>query len=182
MAYVLGVSAFYHDAAAALIEDGRIVAAAQEERFSREKHDARFPLEAIAYVLGEAGITLADVAHVVFYDKPFLKFERLLDTYIATAPRGFKSFRMAIPVWLREKLFLKDYLVRELKRLDGDFAPDRLMFAEHHFSHAASAFYPSPRPPSRSGEANRSISGKSCISRTLSVFCTRPLPITPGFG
>src|SRR5262245_38970905 len=142
---VLGISAFYHDSAAALIEDGKIVAAAQEERFSRKKHDARFPRHAIAYCLEEAGATLDQVDHVAFYDKPFLKFERLLETYLATAPRGFRSFSMAMPVWLREKLFQKALLRRELET----FAPDydwktRLLFAEHHQSHAASAFFASP--------------------------------------
>jgi carbamoyltransferase len=142
---VLGISAFYHDSAAALIEDGRIVAAAQEERFSRKKHDARFPRHAVAYCLAEAGIRLDHVDHVAFYDKPFLKFERLLETYMAFAPRGFRSFAMAMPVWLREKLFQKTLLRRELT----EFAPDydwknRLLFAEHHQSHAASAFFASP--------------------------------------
>ena len=142
---VLGISAFYHDSAAALVRDGRIVAAAQEERFSRRKHDARFPRNAIEYCLREAGIALGDVERVAFYDKPFVKFERLLETYLAFAPRGFASFRMAIPLWLREKLFLKDLLVRELKRNAPDFPWDqRLLFSEHHLSHAASAFYPSP--------------------------------------
>src|SRR6476620_1921470 len=112
---ILGISAYYHDSAAALIRDGEIIAAAQEERFSRKKHDARFPRNAIAYCLREAGITLDDVDHVVFYDKPFLKFERLLETYIAFAPRGFRSFRMAIPLWLKEKLFQKSLLKGKLK-------------------------------------------------------------------
>jgi carbamoyltransferase len=142
---VLGISAFYHDSAAALVEDGRIVAAAQEERFSRKKHDARFPRAAIAYCLGEAGVTLDGVDYVAFYDKPFVKFERLLETYLACAPRGFRSFRMAIPLWLREKLFQKMLLRRELARFGSDFDADaRLLFAEHHQSHAASAFFPSP--------------------------------------
>lgn len=143
--YILGISAFYHDSAATLLNDGEIVAAAQEERFTRKKHDPAFPGNAIEYCLGEAGIGWQDVAHVAFYDKPFLKFERLLETYVSFAPRGFESFRMAIPVWLREKLFLKDLLVKELRR----HAPDtdwnsRLRFSEHHLSHAASAFFPSP--------------------------------------
>ncbi len=143
---ILGISAFYHDAAAALVEDGRIVAAAQEERFSRKKHDARFPRHAAQYCLREAGIGLDQVDHVAFYDKPFLKFERLLETYLAFAPRGFRSFAMAIPLWLREKLFQKSLLRRELARLgNGRFDADaRLLFAEHHQSHAASAFFPSP--------------------------------------
>ena len=142
---VLGVSAYYHDSAAALLEDGRIVAAAQEERFTRKKHDARFPKNAIGYCLAERGIRLADVDHVAFYDKPFLKFERLLETYVAFAPRGFASFRMAVPLWLREKLFQKDLLGKELREYDARFDPQaRLKFSEHHFSHAASAFYASP--------------------------------------
>jgi carbamoyltransferase len=142
---ILGISAFYHDSAAALVTDGGITAAAQEERFSRKKHDARFPRHAVEYCLKEAGIALDAVDHVVFYDKPFLKFERLLETYLAFAPHGLQSFSMAIPVWLREKLFQKSLLKRELKR----FAPEydwekRLLFAEHHQSHAASAFFASP--------------------------------------
>lgn len=141
---VLGLSAFYHDSAAALVVDGRIVAAAQEERFSRKKHDASFPRRALEYCLQEAGIGGGDLDHVVFYDKPFLKFERLLETYLAFAPRGFRSFRMAIPIWLREKLFLKDLLRKELGRQLPQFDPQRLLFGEHHLSHAASAFYPSP--------------------------------------
>ena len=143
--FVLGISAYYHDSAAALLHDGLIVAAAQEERFTRKKHDAGFPKNALEYCLQEAGIALGDVDYVAFYDKPFLKFERLLETYVAFAPRGFESFRMAVPVWLREKLFLKDLLRKALK----EFAPDydwenRLRFSEHHLSHAASAFFPSP--------------------------------------
>jgi carbamoyltransferase len=142
---ILGVSAFYHDSAAALIEDGRVVAAAQEERFTRKKQDSDFPELAVAYCLEEAGIGLDDVDFVAFYDKPFLKFERLLETYVAYAPRGFRSFSMAIPIWLKEKLFQKDLLRKRF----AAFAPDfdwktKLLFAEHHQSHAASAFYPSP--------------------------------------
>lgn len=143
--YILGISAFYHDSAAALLKDGEIIAAAQEERFTRKKHDPAFPINALEYCLSTAGIGLRDVDHVAFYDKPFLKFERLLETYVSFAPRGFASFRMAIPVWLREKLFLKDLLVKELRHLAPD--PDwnsRLRFSEHHLSHAASAFFPSP--------------------------------------
>ena len=141
---ILGISAFYHDSAAALIEDGRIVAAAQEERFTRRKHDPAFPHSAITYCLGEAGITANSLDHVVFYDKPFLKFERLLETYIALAPRGFRSFKMSIPLWLREKLFQKSLLRDELKKFAAGFDTSRLLFCEHHLSHAASAFYPSP--------------------------------------
>ena len=145
MTAILGLSAFYHDSAAALLVDGDVVAAAQEERFSRKKHDARFPHNAIEYVLQESGIELDAVDHVAFYDKPFLKFERLLETYVANAPRGFKSFQMAIPVWIREKLFQKDLMQKELRKISPDFkSADKMLFAEHHFSHAASAFYPSP--------------------------------------
>jgi len=142
---VLGISAFYHDSAAALVEDGEVVAAAQEERFTRKKHDARFPAHAVDYCLREGGRSLDEIDHVAFYDKPFLKFERLLETYLAFAPRGFKSFSMAIPVWLREKLFLRDLLTRELRQRSGNRDLDgRLLFSEHHLSHAASAFFPSP--------------------------------------
>ena len=142
---IIGVSAFYHDSAAALIEDGRIVAAAQEERFTRKKHDASFPENAIEYCLTQAGVSLGDIDYVAFYDKPFLKFERLLETYIAFAPRGFTSFKMAIPVWLKEKLFQKDLLRKQFAAFDPDFDwQNKLLFAEHHQSHAASAFFPSP--------------------------------------
>jgi carbamoyltransferase len=141
---ILGISAFYHDSAAALIDNGRIVAAAQEERFTRRKHDASFPHSAITYCLEEAGVTAETLDHVVFYDKPFLKFERLLETYIALAPRGFRSFKMSIPLWLREKLFQKSLLRDEFEKFSGSFEKGRLLFCEHHLSHAASAFYPSP--------------------------------------
>ncbi len=142
---VLGISAFYHDSAAALVRDGQVVAAAQEERFTRRKHDAGYPQNAIAFCLDQAGIRLGDVDHVAFYDKPFLKFERLLETYLAFAPRGFNSFRMAIPLWLREKLFQKSLLKDHLKEVERDFDWEgKLLFAEHHLSHAASAFFPSP--------------------------------------
>jgi len=144
MEAILGISAFYHDSAAALVVDGEIVAAAQEERFTRKKHDPSYPECAIDYVLSEAGLPLDKVGHVVFYDKPFLKFERLLETYVACAPKGLKQFSMAMPVWLREKLFLKSQLTKNLKKLDKEFDDERLLFGEHHFSHAASAFYPSP--------------------------------------
>jgi carbamoyltransferase len=142
---ILGLSAFYHDSAAALVDEGRIVAAAQEERFSRKKHDSRFPVHAIRYCLQEAGTALGGIDRVVFYDKPFLKFERLVETYLAFAPRGFRSFQMSIPLWLREKLFLKDLLKKELRRLDeaGQWN-EQILFSEHHLSHAASAFFPSP--------------------------------------
>jgi carbamoyltransferase len=142
---IVGLSAFYHDSAAAMVEDGRVVAAAQEERFTRRKHDAGFPHRALAYCLEASGTRLEDVDHVVFYDKPFLKFERLLETYLSFAPAGFRSFRMAIPVWLREKLFQKQLLRDELRKHSRDFAwQDKLLFTEHHQSHAASAFFPSP--------------------------------------
>jgi carbamoyltransferase len=142
---LLGLSAFYHDSAAALVEDGRILAAAQEERFTRKRHDAGFPAEAIRYCLDAGGVTLDEIDHVVFFEKPLIKFERLLETYLANAPRGFGSFRMAIPVWIKEKLFQKTNLAKDL----AAFAPsgrvtDKLLFAEHHQSHAASAFFPSP--------------------------------------
>ena len=143
--HVLGISAYYHDSAACLVRDGEIVAAAQEERFTRRKHDAGFPINAIRYCLREGGIGAGDPEHVTFYDKPFLKFERLLETYFAFAPRGFRSFRIALPVWLREKLFLKSLLERELRALDADQDwSAKLLFGEHHMSHAASAFFPSP--------------------------------------
>ncbi len=142
---ILGISAFYHDSAAALVRDGEIVAAAQEERFTRRKHDPSFPNRAVEFCLAQAGTRLADIDYVVFYDKPFLKFERLLETYIAFAPSGLRSFQMSIPLWVREKLFQKSLLHDELKRLGGDFDwMNRLLFTEHHQSHAASAFYPSP--------------------------------------
>lgn len=143
---ILGLSAYYHDSAAALIRDGEIIAAAQEERFTRKKHDSRFPKHAIEYCLKEAGATLADVSEVVFYDKPLIKFERLLETYLSYAPKGFRSFLAAMPIWLKEKLFLKTTLQKELRtlgNLDRASVP-KLLFAEHHHSHAASAFFPSP--------------------------------------
>jgi len=143
---VLGISAYYHDAAAALVVDGKIVAAAQEERFTRKKHDDRFPENAVRYCLEEAGIKAGDLDNVAFYDKPFLKFERLLETYLAFAPRGFTSFRHAMPLWVKDKLFQKDNLAKALKATLGDDIDwnARLLFSEHHLSHAASAFYPSP--------------------------------------
>jgi carbamoyltransferase len=142
---ILGISAFYHDSAAAIVVDGDIVAAAQEERFTRKKHDPGFPTRAIGYCLEAAGCDMGGVDHVVFYDKPFLKFERLLETYLAMAPRGFRSFRVAMPIWVKEKLFQKSMLVDELRRLPGgDRWNGSLLFTEHHLSHAASAFYPSP--------------------------------------
>jgi len=144
--YILGISAFYHDSAACLIKNGEIIAAAQEERFTRKKHDAGFPNHAILYCLKEADISASQINKVVFYEKPFVKFERLLETYFAFAPKGFKSFAKAIPVWIKDKLFQKSALIRELKlTLDKDIDwSDRLLFSEHHLSHAASAYYPSP--------------------------------------
>ena len=143
---ILGISAYYHDSAAALVRDGVIVAAAQEERFSRKKHDARFPAGAIKSCLDQGGISLADVDEIVFYDKPLVKFERLLETYLSYAPKGFRSFIAAMPVWLKEKLYLKATLKREFAALGGMTIKElpALLFAEHHQSHAASAFYPSP--------------------------------------
>ena len=143
---ILGLSAFYHDSAACLVIDGNIVAAAQEERFTRKKHDAGFPTQAVAYCLAEAGIVAADLDYVVFYDKPFLKFERLLETYLAFAPRGFKSFVTSLPVWLKDKLFQKTMIAKVLnEQFGGDIDwTTRLLFSEHHLSHAASAFFPSP--------------------------------------
>ena len=144
--YILGISAFYHDSAACILCDGEIVAAAQEERFTRKKHDSGFPHHAIQYCLKEAEITADQINSVVFYEKPFVKFERLLETYLAFAPKGFKSFAMAMPVWIKDKLFQKSALIKKLKvTLDEDVDwSKRLMFSEHHLSHAASAFYPSP--------------------------------------
>ena len=144
MIAILGISAFYHDSAASLLIDGEIVAAAQEERFTRKKHDSSYPVNAIDYCLSEVGLSLEQVDYIVFYDKPYLKFERLLKTYIAFAPKGLHSFIMAMSIWLREKLFLKNMLIKEMKKVDSNFNSNKLMFGEHHFSHAASAFFASP--------------------------------------
>ena len=145
MTYVLGISAFYHDSAAALIIDGNIISAAQEERFSRKKHDFRYPFNAIEFVLKNSKVKLSQVDYIVFFEKPFLKFERLLETYLAYAPKGFKSFCMSMPIWLREKLFQKKFLFEKLKEHDDNFNDiNKIYFSEHHYSHAASAFYPSP--------------------------------------
>jgi len=142
---ILGISAFYHDSAATILIDGKIIAAAQEERFTRKKHDPGYPFHAIEFVLKKANLSLNQVNHIVFYEKPFLKFERLLETYVAFAPKGFKSFAMSMPIWLREKLFQKKMLLNELKKHDKNFDDiNRIYFSEHHFSHAASAYYPSP--------------------------------------
>ena len=144
MVSILGISAYYHDSAAALIIDGEIIAAAQEERFTRKKHDAAYPTNAIDYCLSEAGINLSELDYVAFYDKPFLKFERLVETYVSCAPKGFSSFAKSMPLWLGEKLFLKTTLTKQLKEKDPNFNEQKLLFGEHHLSHAASAFYASP--------------------------------------
>lgn len=145
--YILGISAFFHDSAACLIKGEEIIAAAQEERFTRKKHDESFPKNAVAYVLSEAGITLDEVEYIGFFEKPLVKFERLIETYLSEAPRGFKSFVTSIPVWLKHKLFLKDTLIKELAALSGlkkELIEKKILFSEHHQSHAASCFYPSP--------------------------------------
>mgnify|MGYP000651531706 CR=1 FL=1 len=144
--YILGISAFYHDSAACVLKDGEIIAAAQEERFTRMKHDAGFPTHAIQYCLKEAGIAANEIDNVVFYEKPFVKFERLLETYLAFAPKGFTSFAKAMPVWIKDKLFQKSALIKELKSTLDESVDwrERLLFSEHHLSHAASAYYPSP--------------------------------------
>ena len=145
MTSILGISAFYHDSAAALIVDGDIIAAAQEERFSRKKHDPRYPFNAVNYVLSEGKLKLSEIDKIVFFEKPFLKFERLLETYMAFAPKGFKSFSLSMPLWLREKLFQKRFLYEKLQQHDEEFKDiKKIKFSEHHYSHAASAFYPSP--------------------------------------
>ena len=145
MTFVLGISAFYHDSAAAILKDGKIIGAAQEERFTRKKHDACYPKNSINYVLKEAGLKLSEVDHIVFYEKPFLKFERLLETYVGFSPRGFRSFSMSMPLWLSEKLFQKKLLFEALKEQDNNFNDiKKINFSEHHLSHAASAFFSSP--------------------------------------
>jgi carbamoyltransferase len=193
---ILGISAFYHDSAAALLADGRIMAAAQEERFTRKKQDARFPKNAIAYCLEEGRCTISNIDYVVFYEKPFLKFERLLETYVGFAPRGYQSFAMAIPLWLREKLFQKDIIRRELKAFAPDFDwQSKLLFTEHHMSHAASAFYASPfqeaavltldgvgewcTTSSAVGRGNNLSIVSELHSRTRSGSCTLPSPTIP---
>src|SRR5436305_7431306 len=137
---ILGISAFYHDSAACLVRDGKISAAAQEERFTRKKHDAGFPKNAVAYCLGEGGLKVCDLNFVAFYEKPFLKFDRILHSYLAYAPAGLKSFLMAIPLWIRERIWMKELIRRELG------CDCKILFPEHHESHAASAFFPSPYP------------------------------------
>ena len=145
MAYILGISAFYHDSAATLLKNEEVISAVQEERFSRIKHDSSFPINSIKFLLEEQNIKISDIDHIVFYEKPFLKFERLLETYLAFAPRGFKSFKMAIPIWLREKLFQKKFIINSIKKSFPEFnKKSKIFFSEHHLSHAASAFYPSP--------------------------------------
>lgn len=145
MTSILGISAFYHDSAASIVVDGEIIAAAQEERFSRKKHDSRFPVNAINYVLEESKLKLNQVDHIVFFEKPFLKFERLLETYLAMVPYGFKQFSLSMPIWLREKLFQKKFIFDKLSELDELYNDiNKIKFSEHHLSHAASAFYPSP--------------------------------------
>jgi len=142
---LLGISAFYHDSAAALVLDGQVVAAAQEERFTRKKHDAGFPTHAVRYCLEAGKVDLEGIDHIVFFEKPLIKFERLLETYLANSPRGFRSFQMAMPLWIKEKLFQKAKLEKALKPYSSSGKPDsKLLFAEHHQSHAASAFFPSP--------------------------------------
>ena len=194
---ILGLSAFYHDSAAALVEDGRVVAAAQEERFTRKKFDANFPMRALEYCLAEAGCGVGDIDYVVFYDKPFVKFERLLETYLTYSPRGFTSFRMALPLWLREKLFQKSLIADELKALEPKFDwQKRLLFCEHHLSHAASAFYPvavrtrgsahdrrrrrmDHNRRRRSAKATISPFTRKFISRTASACSIRRSPTIP---
>ena len=193
---ILGLSAYYHDSAAALVVDGRIVAAAQEERFTRKKHDADFPAMAVAYCLKEAGISLEDVDYVVFYDKPLIKFERLLETYLAYAPSGFRSFLASMPIWLKDKLFLKTTLKRELGKLASDaMSVPPLLFSAHHKSHAASAFFPSPFEKAAVlcldgvgewatssvwlGEGSTLTPQWEMIFRTPLACCIRPLRITP---
>ena len=145
MVCVLGISAFYHDSAAALLKDGKIVAAAQEERFTRKKHDSSYPYNAINFVLNYSNLKLSEIDHIVFYEKPFLKFERILETYVAFAPRGFSQFTKSIPIWLKEKLFQKNLLINCLRKHDKNFRnTDKIYFSEHHLSHAASAYFPSP--------------------------------------
>ena len=145
MKSILGISAFYHDSAACILQDGKIIAAAQEERFSRKKHDSSYPKNAIKFVLGYANLKLSEVDQIVFFEKPFLKFERLLETYVAFAPKGFISFAKAMPLWVKEKLFQKSLLFKKLKELDQDYKSDvNIFFSDHHLSHAASAFFPSP--------------------------------------
>ena len=145
MISILGISAYYHDSAAAILIDGKIISAAQEERFTRVKHDSNYPFNAVEFVLKYSNLKLSEVDHIIFFEKPFLKFERLLETYTAFAPKGFAQFSKAMPLWLKDKLFQKKMLFNELKMHDKNFKDDgKIFFSEHHLSHAASAFYPSP--------------------------------------
>ncbi|MDC6448472.1 carbamoyltransferase, partial [Alphaproteobacteria bacterium] len=144
MPSILGLSAFYHDSAATLVIDGNIVSAVQEERFTRIKHDPSFPINSIKYILSENSLSILDIDYIVFYEKPFLKFERIIETYVSNVPKGFEQFAKALPIWLREKLFLKKILLNEFKNISNKFDKTKLLFNEHHLSHAASAFYPSP--------------------------------------
>ena len=145
MTYILGISAFYHDSAACILKDGEILAAAQEERFTRKKHDASYPKNAVNFVLKFSKLKLSEVDKIVFFEKPFLKFERLIETYVAFAPKGFASFSKAIPIWIKEKLFQKKFLFDKLKEHDKNYTSDKnIFFSDHHLSHAASAFFPSP--------------------------------------
>ena len=142
---ILGISAYYHDSAAAIVENGDIIVAAQEERFTRIKHDPSFPINAIKFCLSDASLKLSDVDYIVFYDKPFLKFDRIFETYLTFAPKGFKSFSKSLPVWIKEKLFQKRLIEKELLKICSNIdLSNRLLFSEHHLSHAASAFFPSP--------------------------------------
>ena len=144
MNYILGISAFYHDSAACILKDGEIIVAVQEERFTRKKHDSSYPQNAIEFVLKYSNLKLSEVDQIVFFEKPFLKFERLLETYVAFAPKGFASFRKAMPLWIKEKLFQKNYLFNKLKQHDKNYRSDKnIFFSDHHLSHAASAFFPS---------------------------------------
>ena len=145
MSSILGISAFYHDSAACILKKGKIIAAAQEERFTRKKHDLNYPYNAIEFVLKYAKLKLSEVDSIVFFEKPFLKFERLLETYVAFAPKGFISFSKAMPLWIKEKLFQKNLLFSKLKQHDENFKSDKnIFFSDHHLSHASSAFFPSP--------------------------------------
>ena len=145
MSSILGISAFYHDSAASILIDGKIIAAAQEERFTRKKHDPSYPHNSIEFVLKHANLKLSEVDQIVFFEKPFLKFERLLETYVAFAPKGFVSFARAMPLWIKEKLFQKNFLFNKLKEHDQNYKSDKnIFFSDHHLSHAASAFFPSP--------------------------------------
>ena len=145
MKSILGISAFYHDSAASILIDGKIVAAAQEERFTRIKHDSNYPYNAIEFVLKYSNLKLNEVDQIVFFEKPFLKFERLLETYVAFAPKGFISFSKAMPIWIKEKLFQKSFLFNQLKEHDKNYNSDKnIFFSDHHLSHSASAFFPSP--------------------------------------